>query len=175
MASRKDGISIRPRTVSLPKFPNRPIRSEAVLDALRSVPRHEFVPSTYRDLAYDDIPLPIGFRQTISQPYMVGIMTELLDLKPGDRVLEIGTGSGYQAAVLSHLTDEVFSTEVIRPLALRAFRTLRRQECSAVRVRHCDGFYGWPEAAPFQAIVMTCAASDPPGPLRHQLADGGAW
>lgn len=154
------------------------IEERGVLDpevrrAMRSVPRHEFVPTDYTDMAYADRPLPIGYGQTISQPYIVGAMTELLRLKQGDRVLEIGTGSGYQAAILAELTDEVYSVEIIEALYKRATETLQRLGYHQVKTRHVDGYYGWEEHAPYDAIIVTCAPDHIPQPLISQLKDGG--
>jgi protein-L-isoaspartate(D-aspartate) O-methyltransferase len=145
----------------------------AVLQAMRDVPRHEFVPREAQKQAYDDTPLPIGHGQTISQPYMVAVMTELLRLTPDSKVLEIGTGSGYQAAVLAHLTPHVYTIEIIEPLAKRAAETLADQGYKGVNVRQGDGYYGWPEAAPFDAIIVTCAAGHLPAPLWDQIKPGG--
>ena len=150
-----------------------PVKNAAVLEAMRVVPRHAFVPVPLRGSAYDDTPLPIGHGQTISQPYIVAAMTELLEVGAGSKVLEIGTGSGYQAAVLAHLTPCVFSIEILRPLAEKAEGTLRGQGYTGVKVRQADGYYGWPEEAPFDAIILTCAAGHLPAPLWDQLKPGG--
>jgi len=150
-----------------------PVRDPRVIEAMRSIPRHEFVPANQRDFAYDDRPLPIGLGQTISQPYIVAVMTELLRVTPSDRVLEIGTGSGYQAAVLSPLAKEVFTIEIFEELATRARERLARLNYANVTVRHADGYWGWPEAAPFDAIVVTAAANHIPPPLVDQLKPGG--
>ena len=144
-----------------------------VLTAMRVVPRHVFVPEARRRQAYRDSPLPIGHGQTISQPYIVAMMTELLDLDENTRVLEIGTGSGYQAAVLAQLTPHVYTVEIIEPLAERAHRTLAAQGYDSVRTRYADGYLGWPEHAPFDVIIVTCAAGHVPLPLWEQLAPGG--
>ncbi len=151
----------------------RDIHNPRVLEAMRTVPRHEFVPEEYRASAYSDAPLPIGHGQTISQPYIVALMTQLLDPQPGDRVLEIGTGSGYQAAVLSPLVKEVYSIEIVEPLAAQAKQTLARLGCNNVHTKTGDGYQGWPEAAPFDAIIVTCAPDHVPQPLIDQLNDGG--
>lgn len=151
----------------------RGITDEDVLEAMAAVPRHLFVPETEKDRAYADRPLPIGFGQTISQPYIVALMTLLLEIAPDDRVLEIGTGSGYQAAVLAELTDQVYSIEIIEPLAERAEETIREAGYPEVKVRQGDGYYGWPEAAPFHGIIVTAAAGHVPPPLIEQLAPGG--
>jgi protein-L-isoaspartate(D-aspartate) O-methyltransferase len=144
-----------------------------VLAAMDKVPRHRFVPPDYRGRAYANRPLPIGYGQTISQPYIVALMTDLLKLKPGDSVLEIGTGSGYQAAILAELTQRVYSIEIIAALGKRARQTLADTGYGGVRLKVGDGYYGWPEAAPFDAIVVTAAASHVPPPLVKQLKPGG--
>ena len=144
-----------------------------VLDAMRMVPRHQFVPEALWDAAYDDRPLPIGHSQTISQPYIVALMTDLLDVAPGDRVLEIGTGSGYQAAVLAALDAEVYSIEIVTPLAERARNALDEAGFAGAATRQGDGYDGWPAHAPFVGIVVTAAASHIPPPLVAQLAPGG--
>ena len=149
------------------------LEDKAVLAAMAAVPRHEFVPPSLSGNAYDDTPLPIGHEQTISQPYIVAEMTRQLALKPGEKVLEIGTGSGYQAAVLTHFTTEVYSIEIIKPLADEARKRLQRLGYDVVNVRHGDGFNGWPEAAPFDAIIGTCVAGEVPPPLIEQLKNGG--
>jgi protein-L-isoaspartate(D-aspartate) O-methyltransferase len=148
------------------------ITDERVLGAMRQVPRHEFVPAAHIDLAYSDQPVPIGEGQTISQPYIVALMTELADVQSSDRVLEIGTGSGYQAAVLAQLADEVYTIEILEPLAIRAKRTFAALGYS-VHARTGDGFFGWPEAAPFDVILVTAAAPQPPEALLTQLREGG--
>ena len=153
--------------------PGRDIEDPRVLDAMREVPRHELVPAEYRKFSYDDRPLPIGYNQTISQPFIVAFMTEQLEPSPDERVLEIGTGSGYQAAVLSKLVAEVYTIEIVEPLAERATRDLARLGCDKVQVRAGDGYLGWPEAAPFDAIIVTCAPEAVPQPLIDQLANGG--
>jgi protein-L-isoaspartate(D-aspartate) O-methyltransferase len=145
----------------------------AVLQAMRTVPRHEFVPEEVRAQAYEDQPLPIGFGQTISQPFIVALMTDLLDVGPDDTVLEIGTGSGYQAAVLSPLAGQVYSVEIIPELGQRAAEVLLRLGFNNVQTKVADGYYGWPEAAPFDGIVVTAAASQIPPPLVEQLKPGG--
>lgn len=144
-----------------------------VLQAMRQVPRHEFVPEEQRPYAYQDRPLPIGYGQTISQPFIVAMMTDLLDLEPGDKVLEIGTGSGYQAAVLSPLADRVYSIEIVPELGRRAGEVLKELDFANVETKAADGYYGWPEAAPFDAIVVTAAANHIPPPLVNQLEAGG--
>jgi protein-L-isoaspartate(D-aspartate) O-methyltransferase len=153
--------------------PGRDIRSPAVLAAMATVPRHEFVPAAMQSAAYGDYPLPIGYGQTISQPYIVAFMTERLELKPTERVLEIGTGSGYQAAVLAHLVAEVYSIEIIEALAHQAASTLTRLGYQNVQIKVGDGFQGWPEHAPFDAIIVTCAPERVPQPLVDQLKEGG--
>ncbi|MGE0160351.1 MAG: protein-L-isoaspartate(D-aspartate) O-methyltransferase [Gemmatimonadales bacterium] len=150
----------------------RGVRHEGVLRAMRSVPRHEFVPTEYESLAYEDRPLPIGHEQTISQPYVVGLMTELLAPEPSDRILEVGTGSGYQAAVASGLVGEVYTTELIPELAASAAERLARLGYANVHVRAGDGYLGWPEHAPFDGILVTAGADHVPQPLVDQLAVG---
>ena len=144
-----------------------------VLDAISKVPRQEFVPEKQRRWAYKNRPLPIGYGQTISQPAVVAIMTDLLQLKQTDRVLEIGTGSGYQAAVLAELVDKVYSIEIVPELAERAAGDLKRTAYDNVILRHGDGYYGWKDAAPFDAVIVTAAASHIPPPLIKQLKPGG--
>jgi len=151
----------------------RGIKSEAVLKAMQTVPRHLFVPYNMREYAYTDRPLQIGFEQTISQPYIVAYMTEALNIKPGDKVLEIGTGSGYQAAVLSAIGAEVFSIEIIPKLAEMAQENLRNNGYTNVRVKCGNGYNGWPEEAPFDAIIITAAPETIPQTLIDQLKTGG--
>ncbi|MCX7839440.1 MAG: protein-L-isoaspartate(D-aspartate) O-methyltransferase [Anaerolineae bacterium] len=151
----------------------RDVRDPDVLRAMETVPRHEFVPKELLAQAYNDHPLPIGYGQTISQPYIVAVMTELAQVKRGDRVLEIGTGSGYQAAILAVLTDEVYSVEIIPALAESAAERLKRLGYTSVRVKNADGYNGWEEYAPYDAIVVTCAPDHIPPPLIAQLKDGG--
>ncbi len=151
----------------------RGVTDPAVLRAMRSVPRHAFVPRDAVPAAYDDRPLRIGGGQTISQPYIVAFMTELLEPEAGDRVLEIGTGSGYQAAVLAEVVDEVYTIEIKEVLHRRAAEDLRRLGYENVRTRHGDGYFGWQEAAPFDGIMITAAVDHLPPPLLDQIADGG--
>jgi len=146
---------------------------ERVLDAMREVPRHLFVPMDAQAQAYENRPLAIGHGQTISQPYIVAIMTDLLKPKANHRVLEVGTGSGYQAAVMAKLTREVFSMEIVEPLGVQADQLLRQQGYDNVKVRVGDGYYGWEEHAPFDAIIVTAAANHVPPPLVKQLKPGG--
>lgn len=150
------------------------IMNKDVVRAMRVVPRHEFVPEEFLEQAYENHPLPIGYGQTISQPYIVAWMTELLDLQPDERVLEIGTGSGYQAAVLAELGYvEVYSIEIVPELAERAAARLQELGYDNVHVRQGDGYFGWPDEAPFDAIIVTAAPDHLPAPLAHQLAEGG--
>lgn len=151
----------------------RDIKNERVLKVMGTVPRHEFVPENLRAQAYADHPLPIGHDQTISQPYIVAVMTTVVDPQPGERVLEIGTGSGYQAAVLADLGAEVYTIEIVEPLGEQARRTLKRLGYDKVKVRIGDGYAGWPEAAPFDSIIVTCAPEKVPQPLIDQLKIGG--
>lgn len=146
---------------------------QRVITAMDSVPRHEFVPDNKRPYAYENRPLAIGHGQTISQPYMVAVMTDLIKLQPGHKVLEIGTGSGYQAAILAQLTDAVFSIEIIEPLAKSASERFKRLGYTNITTRLGDGYYGWQEHAPFDAIVVTAAATQIPPPLIKQLKPGG--
>jgi protein-L-isoaspartate(D-aspartate) O-methyltransferase len=151
----------------------RGIRDQRVLEAMRIVPRHEFVPEWLRAAAYEDGPLPIGRGQTISQPFIVAYMVEALGLAGGERVLEVGSGSGYAAAVLSHIAADVYGIELEEELHAQSAATLARLGYRNVHLRHGDGFLGWPEAAPFDAILMSCAAEDVPRPLWDQLREGG--
>ncbi len=151
----------------------RGVQDSATLAAMRAVPRHEFVPREYRGRAYGDHPLPIGHGQTISQPYMVAYMTERIDPEPGMKVLEVGTGSGYQAAVLAEIGCEVYTIEIFEALASSARRRLERLGYGDVTVRHGDGHHGWPGQAPFDAIVVTAAAGYIPPALIEQLRPGG--
>jgi protein-L-isoaspartate(D-aspartate) O-methyltransferase len=144
-----------------------------VVEAMRSVPRHEFVPEEEKDAAYRNRPLPIGHGQTISQPFIVALMTDLLRLEPDDRVLEVGTGSGYQAAVLARLAAEVYSIEIVEPLGLEAAQTLARLGIGNVKTRIGDGYAGWPEHAPYDAIIVTAAPEHIPAQLVAQLRPGG--
>ena len=150
----------------------RGVKDPLVLQAMRSVPRHEFVPAAQQARAYQDRPLPIGHRQTISQPYIVAFMTEVLQVGPGTRVLEIGTGSGYQAAVLAATGAQVWSIEIVEALGKQAAATLARLEIP-VKTRIGDGYRGWPDAAPFERIIVTAAPDHVPQPLLDQLAVGG--
>jgi protein-L-isoaspartate(D-aspartate) O-methyltransferase len=159
--------------ISHPPDYRDPVGDAEVLKAMRAVPRHQFVRSRDITLAYGDHPIPIGYGQTISQPYIVALMTEMLELKPGHRVLEVGTGSGYQAAVLSLLVKEVYTVEIIEPLGKTAARRLERLKYANVHVKVDDGYFGWKENAPFDRIVVTCAANIVPPPLIQQLTPGG--
>ena len=151
----------------------RGVKDKRVLAAMRKVERHKFVSKVVRDLAYMDSPLPIGEGQTISQPYIVALMTELLKLKGGEKVLEIGTGSGYQAAVLAELCAHVYTIEILEPLATRAKKLLEELGYTNITVKYGDGFLGWEEYAPFEAIIVTCAPLEIPQHLIEQLKDGG--
>lgn len=144
-----------------------------VMEVMARVPRHEFVPQSHRSQAYENRPLPIGYGQTISQPYIVALMTDLLKVGPESRVLEVGTGSGYQAAILAELAREVYSIEIIGELAENAAELLKRLGCQNVQVKTGDGYYGWKEHAPFDGIVVTAAAGHIPPPLIEQLKPGG--
>jgi len=151
----------------------RGVTNRVVLDAMRRVPRHHFVEAPLQSEAYSDHALPIGHGQTISQPYIVALMTEMLDLKPADKVLEIGTGSGYQAAVLAAITTNVYTVEIVKPLYEKASNRLRDSGFPQDRVRHGDGYFGWEDQAPFDAIIVTAAADHIPPPLLKQLRPGG--
>jgi len=152
---------------------NRGITNRQVLDAMKKVPRHLFVPDTYKSDAYQDRPLPIGMDQTISQPYIVGYMTEAISPGKDDIVLEIGTGSGYQAAVLAEIVKEVYTLEIIPELGKIAMERLEKMGYKNIHCRVADGYYGWQERAPFDAIIVTAAAEKIPQPLVNQLAEGG--
>jgi len=151
----------------------RGVSDEAVLAAMETVPRHEFVLAKYLDQAYADHPLPIGYGQTISQPFIVAWMTELLEIESGDKLLEIGTGSAYQAAVLAEITDQVYTLEIVEELEKSAEERLERLGYAQVKVKHADGYFGWEEYAPYDAIIVTCAPDHIPQPLIQQLKDGG--
>ena len=151
----------------------RGITDARVLNAMRRVPRHEFVGEAYKNQAYEDYPLSIGFEQTISQPYIVAYMTEALALKGNEKVLEIGTGSGYQAAVLCELAEQVYTIEIVEPLCRQADSLLHRLDYKNLQVLCGDGYLGWPEHAPFDAIILTAAPIRVPPPLIEQLAEGG--
>lgn len=151
----------------------RQINDPATLKAIRLVPRHEFVPPDMQVYAYSDSPLPIGLKQTISQPYIVAYMTQILNLKDNYKVLEIGTGSGYQAAVLGQMVDSVFTIEIIEELALRAKNKLAELGYKNIQVKAGDGYLGWPEKGPFDAIIVTAGAEEIPSALQHQLKEGG--
>ena len=172
-AEQPDGDAARRARMVETQIVARGVRDPRVLAAMRKVPRHLFVDAGDRASAYDDHPLPIGGRQTISQPYIVALMSELLALRPESRVLEIGTGSGYQSAVLGELAREVYSIEIIPDLARSASDKLRTLGYANVIVREGDGYRGWPEKAPFDAIVVTAAPPGIPEPLKQQLAVGG--
>ncbi len=159
--------------IAHPRDGRDPVTDARVLDAMLAVPRHAFVPAAVSDQAYDDTPLPIGHGQTISQPYIVALMTEHLHLPAGAKVLEIGTGSGYQAAVLAHLTPNVYTIEIVEELSRMAAQNLKDEGYRGVQVRHGDGHLGWPERAPFDAIIVTCAPEALPPPLWDQLRPGG--
>jgi protein-L-isoaspartate(D-aspartate) O-methyltransferase len=151
----------------------RGVEDRSVLEAMRAVPRHEFVPDRHLDQAYEDHPLPIGHGQTISQPYIVALMTEILQVEAGDRVMEVGSGSGYQAAVLAELDTEVYTVEIIPELAAQAEERLDRLGYDNVHVLNADGYFGWEEHAPYDAIIVTAAPDHLPAPLTEQLKEGG--
>jgi protein-L-isoaspartate(D-aspartate) O-methyltransferase len=168
-----DAYARERRRMVAEQLAGRDIADRRVLQAMERVPRHLFVPLPYRDQAYEDYPLPIGDDQTISQPYIVALMTQSLALGGGEKVLEIGTGSGYQAAVLAELKARVFSIEINPQLAEKAAETLRDVGYGDIRVKSGDGFFGWPEEAPFDGIIITCASPRIPPPLAEQLKEGG--
>jgi len=159
--------------VSHPPDYREPVQDPSVLEAMLSVRRHLFVRPSDRGRAYGDHPLPIGYGQTISQPYIVALMTEMLKVEPEHRVLEVGAGSGYQAAVLAHLVDEVYTVEIIEPLGEQAEERLGSLGYDNVHVKIADGYFGWPEHAPYDRIIVTCAAGLVPPPLIRQLKPGG--
>jgi protein-L-isoaspartate(D-aspartate) O-methyltransferase len=168
-----DATEARRRAMVTTQIEARGVRDPRVLEAMRSVPRHLFVPPEYRNEAYSDHPLPVGERQTISQPYIVALMTELVGPRPGMKVLEVGTGSGYQAAVLAACGVQVYTIEILPGLAERAAALLAELGYEDLHTRVGDGFDGWPEAAPFDAILVTAAPDRIPQPLLDQLAVGG--
>lgn len=151
----------------------RGITDPATLEAMRTVPRHEFLPLRLRDEAYMDYPLPIGHGQTISQPFIVAFMTEAIRPQPGEKILEIGAGSGYQAAILAEMGADVYTVEIVEPLAEMARQTLQRLGYDNAQVKHGDGYRGWPEHAPFDAVIVTCAPDKIPPDLVTQLKEGG--
>jgi len=172
LVSREDFKAMRERMVET-QIKARGIKDTRVLSAMLKVERHRFVSKEYQNSAYSDQPLPIGEGQTISQPYIVALMTELLELKGGEKVLEVGTGSGYQAAVLAELAKEVYTIEIIETLASSAKKVLLELAYQNITVKAGDGYLGWPEAAPFDAIIVTCAPDHIPNPLLEQLKEGG--
>lgn len=151
----------------------RGINDKSTLNAMKTVERHLFVPAEYKSRAYEDRPLPIGYGQTISQPYIVAYMTDLLELGPGDTILEIGTGSGYQAAVLAEIVNRVYTIEIVEELGLSAKKRLKTLKYDNVEVKLADGYYGWEEHGPFDGIIVTAASEYIPPPLIDQLKDGG--
>jgi protein-L-isoaspartate(D-aspartate) O-methyltransferase len=169
----QDAFARPRRTMVARDLRGRGIKDERVLAAMGEIPRHLFVPERQRPSAYADRPLPIGERQTISQPYIVALMTELLELQPSERALEIGTGSGYQTAVLAQLAAEVCSIEILPTLSARAKKILDDLGYKNIRLKVGDGFYGWAELSPFDAILVTAAAPKIPEPLSRQLREGG--
>ncbi len=170
---KEDPYSVKRRKMVEEQIAKRDITDKKVLGAMRKVKRHLFVPKILQPAAYQDRPLPIGHGQTISQPYIVGLMTEAAGLHPGDRVLEIGTGSGYQAAILAEIIKEVYSIEIIKPLADSARSRLQEMGYQNVKVKCGDGYKGWPEYAPFEAIIVTAAPPQIPENLIDQLKIGG--
>ncbi len=173
VASKKSKLRQKRMAMVRDQIAARGIRDKRVLKALRTVARHRFVPASQKSRAYEDRPLPIGHRQTISQPYIVAYMTEALQLKPTDKVLEVGTGSGYQAAVLARIVARVFSIEILKPLGLASKKLLAKLGYKNVSVRVGDGYRGWPKEAPFDAIIVTAAPPRIPPALIQQLKVGG--
>ncbi len=169
----EDTYDIKRKQMMERDIKGRGIKDKNVLDVMGKIPRHLFVDESLRDRAYGDYPLPIGEGQTISQPYVVALMTESLKLKSADRVLEIGTGSGYQAAVLAGMVKEVYTIEIKKGLADKAERRLKQLGYRNVRVRYGDGYFGWAEYAPFDAVIVTASANHIPPPLIKQLKEGG--
>ncbi|KJF43989.1 protein-L-isoaspartate(D-aspartate) O-methyltransferase [Draconibacterium sediminis] len=172
-SSQNDAFFNERRKMVESQLKNRGIGNDLVLDAFLQVPRHEFVLPEYMKWAYTDGPLPINEGQTISQPYIVAYMTEVLELQRTDRVLEIGTGSGYQAAILAQLCDSVYTIELFEELNKSATKVFRKLEYTNIYSKVGDGYLGWPEKAPFDAIIVTCSPSHVPEPLQAQLAEGG--
>ncbi len=172
-ASVEDTFTLDRQKMVKEQIENRGITDKRVLEAMRKVKRHLFVPAYLQNAAYDDRPLPIGHAQTISQPYIVAYMTEAAKVGPNDRVLEIGTGSGYQAAVLAEMAKEVYTIEILQPLAESAGRLLKELGYKNLKVKWGDGYQGWKEYAPFDAIIVTAAPSEIPGELVKQLKTGG--
>ena len=160
-------------TVRVSGLIGKPALDERVMNAMGKVPRHDFVPIELRPYAYADIPLPIGFSKTISQPFIVALMTDLLDISSDDVVLEIGTGLGYQAAILAQLARKVYSIKIIEELAQQAKQRLRRLGYTNVKLKIANGYHGWPEYAPFDKVIVTAAPDLVPPPLIHQLKNGG--
>lgn len=173
MGSNGDDFQRQRETMVNRQFVARDIDDSHVLEVLKRVQRHRFVPERYQHLAYADSPIPIGYRQTISQPYIVALMTQLVEPKPNARALDIGTGSGYQAAVLAELVKDVYSIEIVKELANEARVRLDKLGYRNIHLKHGDGYRGWPEAAPFQIIVVAAAPDHVPRPLLDQLAVGG--
>ncbi len=173
LSAAEDRYDLRRRQMVEQDIKDRGVKDPVVLDVMAKVPRHLFVDPSYWNRAYGDHPLPIGEGQTISQPYVVALMTEALRLRPSDRVLEIGTGSGYQAAVLAGIVKEVYTIEIRKALADKAGKTLADLGYRNVKVKYADGYFGWEEHAPFDAIIITAAANHIPPPLIKQLKEGG--
>ena len=169
----KDTYEEKRKSMVQLQIKDRGVKDKSVLDAMSAVPRHLFVPDLYRSISYSDRPLPIGFGQTISQPYIVALMTEYLKLDKDDKVLEVGTGSGYQAAILSKITDSVYTIEIVEKLYKRTDDMLKTSGYEKIYTKCADGYFGWEEFAPFDAIIITCASEFVPPPLIAQLKIGG--
>ena len=172
-AQEKSDWQVQAEQMVTSQISKRGIKDKQVLEVMRNTPRHLFVPDDYQIAAYQDRPLPIGHQQTISQPYIVALMTELLELSGEEKVLEIGTGSGYQAAVLAQMAGAVYTIEIVEPLAISSAALLKKLEYNNVEVRYGDGYKGWPEQAPFDRIIATAAPAEIPQALVDQLAVGG--
>lgn len=170
---RAERLAMVDTQIENPRDDRQAVNDPNVLAAMKAVPRHVFVPEDYRDAAYSDRALPIEAQQTISQPYIVALMTELLNVSPQSKILEVGTGSGYQAAVLNHLTPHVYSIEVIEQLHQQAQQVLHREGYRGIHLLHGDGYLGWPQHSPFDGIIVTCAEGEIPEPLWQQLKPGG--
>ncbi len=172
-SSASDDMAIQRQKMVREQIISRGVKDRKVFDAMLKIPRHRFVDESLRNKAYNDHPLPIGEGQTISQPYVVALMTEALKLKPDDRVLEIGTGSGYQAAILAEIVKEVYTIEIRKNLADKAERLLNEIGYKNIKIKYADGYFGWTEYAPFDAIIVTASANHIPPPLIKQLKEGG--
>lgn len=170
----KDNYADRCEEMIKNQIESRGISDSVILNAFRKVPRHLFVPPVSRSLAYGDFPVPIGYGQTISQPYIIALMTEVIKPKSSDKILEIGTGSGYQAAILAEIVDSVYTIEIVKELSIKTQKIFQKLGYSNIVTKTGDGYLGWPEHATFDAIIVTCAPSEIPITLKEQLKDGGS-